>query len=42
MDLFECYTYEEDIIDETGFTRIRPQGYSRLKKQYTDVRQPDL
>ena len=30
MDLLECYTFEEDIDKETGFTRSYPQGYLKL------------
>ena len=26
----KCYTYKEAIDNKTGFTRIQPQGYSRL------------
>ena len=30
MDLFECYTFEEDIDHETRFTIIQPQGHEKL------------
>ena len=30
MDLFECYTFEEAIINETGLTISQPQGYYKL------------
>ena len=30
MYQFECYTFEEATDQETGFTRIQPQGYYKL------------
>ena len=30
MDPFEFYNFEAAIYHETGFTRIQPQGYSKL------------
>ena len=30
MDLFEWYTFEESISDETGFTGSQSQGYSKI------------
>ena len=30
MDLFECYTFKEAIVHQTGFTGSHTQGYSKL------------
>ena len=30
MNLFECYTFEENIYHKTGFARRQPKGYYDL------------